>query len=129
MWTLTATAGHGGCRQFSPTHATGQRSLPEWAAQSWGRSAPGHVRVCCDCFPSPLLQEDRSLLVLINDAPKGGPGLDKLPKKYKHRKHASVLAGSCVRLEPLKPGLGESLRGLLCTSGSGQRCCEGAVLG
>ena len=55
------------------------------------------------------MQEDRSLLVLINDAPKEGPGLDKLPRKYKHRKHASVLAGSCVRLEPLKPGPGESL--------------------
>lgn len=75
-------------------------------------------QACCDRFPSTLLQEDRSLLVLINDAPKEGPGLDKLPKKYKHRKHASVLAGSCVRLEPLKPGPGGSLRLLWCTSGT-----------
>jgi hypothetical protein len=51
-----------------------------------------------------LAQEDRSLLIVMSDPTDMPANAAELPKAARKRKRASVLPGSCIRLEPLPVG-------------------------
>ncbi len=53
-----------------------------------------------------LLQDERCLLILVNNAAELPADARPLPVGAAKRKRADILAGSCIKLEPLAPGPG-----------------------
>ena len=55
------------------------------------------------------LQEDQCLLILMSTPDDMSKLTPSLPAAAAKRKRANIKPGTCIRLQPLKPGAGEPL--------------------